>query len=345
MFKEYQSKKDPQRKQALRTALLVLCEEILPKQDDPRRGDYVNAEAALVADIHAVLDRDEGQAKAQARYVTDAYAGGPTTGFAHTPSPTALTAWKKQDVSAVLKGASALQSGISVSQLGPDDLDVITRYGLTHAEIVAIRAYTAANYEYINTATENNRRGGGHDRQPGEEKSLDWMKAQNKKQDSNGAAIDLDPAELEAHFAEGSLHAGVLMMALNKLEDKKGQLFRGERLTPKEFQENYVSKKVYKINTFKSNSQEEDAAAVFARGNSSTGATKTVSVMCVLDVTTAKDIKDLSLYAREAEWLLMPGATFTVGTPIKEPLDKYGDPPPGAPPATECYTVHLKQTK
>ena len=89
----------------------------------------------------------------------------------------------------------------------------------------------------------------------------------------------------------------------------------------------------------------EDAAAVFARGSSSTGAAKTVSVICVLEVTSAKDIKDLSLYANEAEWLLMPGATFTVGTPIKEPLDKYGDPPPGAPPATECYTVHLKQTK
>ena len=227
-----------------------------------------------------------------------------------------------------------------------DDLKMIEKYGLTHAEIVAVRAYTAANYEYINPATENNRRGGGHDREPGEdEKSVAWMKAQNKKKDANGAVVDLDPAELEAHFAEGSLHAGVLMMALSKLEDKKGKLFRGERLTPREFQENYVSKKVYKINTFKSNSQKEDAAAVFARGTSSTGAAKTVSVMCVLEVTTAKDIKDLSLYANEAEWLLMPGATFTVGTPIKESLDKYGDPPPGAPPATECYTVHLKQTK
>ena len=70
-----------------------------------------------------------------------------------------------------------------------------------------------------------------------------------------------------------------------------------------------------------------------------------MSVMCVLEVTSAKDIKDLSLYANEAEWILMPGATFTVGTPIKESLDKYGDPPPGAPPATECYTVHLKQTE
>ena len=50
------------------------------------------------------------------------------------------------------------------------------------------------------------------------------MKAQNKKKDSTGAVVDLDPAELEAHFAEGSLHAGVLMMALNKLEDKKGHV-------------------------------------------------------------------------------------------------------------------------
>jgi len=257
-----------------------------------------------------------------------------------------LTAWKQQDVSAVLQGAEALHSGTSVSQLGPEYLEVVEKYGLTHAEIIAVRAYTAANYEYINPATENNRRGGGHDRQPGEEeKSVAWMKAQNKKRDANGTVVDLDPAELEAHFAEGSLHAGVLMMALSKLEDKQGKLFRGERLTPKEFQENYVSKKVYKINTFKSNSQKEDAAAVFARGTTSTGPAKTVSVMCVLEVTSAKDIKDLSLYANEAEWLLMPGATFTVGDPIKEPLDKYGDPPPGVPAATECYTVHLKQTK
>ncbi len=223
MFRDYQTIKDPQQKQVLRTTLLALCKMVLPEKNDPRRARYIDAETALVGDIHAVLDRDKGQAKAQARYVTDAYAGGPSPGS--TQSPTKLTAWKQQDVSSVLQGAAALHSGTSLQMGDEDDLKMVEKYGLTHAEIVAVRAYTAANYEYINPATENNRRGGGHDRQPGEdEKSVAWMKAQNKKRDSTGTVVDLDPAELEAHFAEGSLHAGVLMMALNKLEDKKGHV-------------------------------------------------------------------------------------------------------------------------
>ena len=78
MFRDYQTIKNPQQKQALRKTMLALCKIVLPERDDPRRGRYIDADTALVADIQAVLDRDKGQAKAQARYVTDAYAGGPT---------------------------------------------------------------------------------------------------------------------------------------------------------------------------------------------------------------------------------------------------------------------------
>ena len=47
------------------------------EKNEPLRARYIDAETALVADIHAVLDRDKGQAKAQARYVTDAQRGVP----------------------------------------------------------------------------------------------------------------------------------------------------------------------------------------------------------------------------------------------------------------------------
>ena len=139
--------------------------------------------------------------------MTDAY---DDTGM----SPTPLKTQKQTDQTHT--GAKALGKGKTTGKVeGADSasLGAARKYGLNEAEILALRTYTAKDYTYINPATAN---------APG------WMLSNNP-----GAT---DPKNL---FAEGSLHAGVMMEALSKLPVKKGTTYRGARMTQEDFDAKY----------------------------------------------------------------------------------------------------------
>ncbi len=119
-------------------------------------------------------------------------------------------------------------------------------------------------------------------------------------------------------------------------------------MTPKEFADaNYFKGAAY--HAFTSTSTDEGAALNFANGLECSDPNKTISVMLVLHVTNARDIRDFSLVRSEAELLLLPGAQLT--TVPKASPDDYklqpGDPDrvKGNPTATEWYRFEMTQTK
>ena len=92
------------------------------------------------------------------------------------------------------------------------------RYGLTDAEISAITIFSAGDFKYINPATAN---------------SQSWLGAQ--KADLEGKERFADMTEERGNktiMEEGSLHTGVAMQGLAKMDRFKGETYRGARLTP-----------------------------------------------------------------------------------------------------------------
>jgi hypothetical protein len=149
----------------------------------------------------------------------------------------------------------------------------------------------------------------------------------------------INPAQLRQ---EGAMHAGVMMQGLAKLEPKKGLVYRGSRMSAKEFADAYVKKSEVTFKSFTSSAVEPGPAENYATGG---GAKRprddqTVSVTCILEVDDARDIRPLSEVAAEQEWLLLPGATFTITK-----IEDRANGTPGSPPATAWKVVHLKQIK
>src|SRR5262249_41786060 len=140
-----------------------------------------------------------------------------------------------------------------------------TNSGLTEAEVLAIRIYTARNYKFINPAVANQK-----DRK---DRSTDWMDTSMKPDPSKAAEIlalehqksQLPPPtpeqiaarknqlseqlkEYEAGgksklYEEGALHAGMMMEAFKKMK-KSGKmieidLYRGARMTQEMFAREY----------------------------------------------------------------------------------------------------------
>ena len=190
------------------------------------------------------------------------------------------------------------------------------KYGLSEAEILAVKTYSASDYTYINPATANNDA---------------WMKGMFSKS-SDG--------ELRTKKLDGALQAGMLMQAFAKMEVKKGTTYRGTRLSPAEFDDQYVKRKTVRFDAFASSALEAKVARDFANGKGKPRPDQTVSVFLEVEVVNGRDLRQLSVFGySEAEWLLMPGATFTI--------DRIEDDPQhdvGTPTATAWKKVKLKQT-
>ena len=283
-LRDYYAEKDPQKKLILLDIVLGASEYYLGGRG--QRSVRVDSVTGLIEDIFAEASRDHSRLLAQAQYAADAHQ---TSGPSMYGNSTKLTGQKQGDVAKVLGGAKALGAGQTTAAFGGGatdaSLDLVQKYGLSGAEILAIRTYTAADYEYINPATAN---------------SESWLTQQNP-----GAP------DLKSLREEGSLHAGVAMMGLEKLPKMAGLVYRGARMTEKEFTDLYPATVTF--NAFTSTSTARDAAENFANGQSGNppAADQTVYVMGIFQVTNARNIKDLSLFAKENEWLLLPGATFT----------------------------------
>ena len=92
-----------------------------------------------------------------------------------------------------------------------------TEHGLDQAESGALSAYTANEFQYINPATAFDK---------------PWMQSQEKTKMMKGTEKE--------RFEEGSLHGAMMMEAMAKLPVWTGEGFRGERLTPTQFEEQYT---------------------------------------------------------------------------------------------------------
>lgn len=300
--------------------ILGLCDEYLAGDGTKPEN---KAKAAEVEDIKAEAMVEWGRRQAEARYLADAYAKNPANPSSATPmgKQTALT------VTSAHPGAQALAQGkTSNLDLGAGEagLALARKYGLTEAEILAVKTYTSDDYKYMNPATAN---------------SEGWMAAQQfKDKPEDYLKTDAGQADMRQLMEEGSLQAAMAVAALQKFEPKTGLCFRGDRMTPQEFKNVYGDADNRKLPrqtrvNLTSIARVRHSAEAFA--NRSDDAAKTVSVMTEVQVKNGREIRDLSVYGRgEEEWLLLPGTVLQTDS-----VEELPSGTPGSPPATKWYLV------
>jgi hypothetical protein len=196
-----------------------------------------------------------------------------------------------------------------------ETLQAIMTHGLTEAEVLAIKTYTADDYKYINPATANDAK---------------WMASRNPGKDEKTLR------------QEGGLHAAVMAAGMDKLEAKSGTVYRGERMTAERFGMVELAKdagRPYEFKTVTSLSVDRSKADQFSQGGSGVPANETIAVIWEIDVATARDISILSVEGKgEGEWTLPPGTKCAV-TAIETRTSKWT----GRPKATAFYTVKATQ--
>jgi hypothetical protein len=307
--------------------ILGLCDAYL-KGDGKAPGNVDKALA--VENIKAEALVESGRRKAEAQYLADAYAKNPDK----PPSPTPLDKQSALTLSKAHPAADALAHGNTYQGVhGADQvaLDLIQRYGLTEAEILAVKVYTAPDYKYINPATANDEVWMA---KPGQE--------QFKGKPENYLNTDQGRAEMRQLLQEGSLHSAMVVAALQKMEQKTGLCFRGERMTPAEFKKSYGDAEPYELPAVKktaltSIATDRSSAEYFA--NLSKDKEQTISVMSEVQVTSGREIRDLSIQGRgEGEWLLLPDTVLQTDSVQELPT---GDA--GSPQATRWFIVKAHQ--
>lgn len=313
-------------------AIAALCEYYLDRHRSAKEKDR----RMLVEEIMAEALRDHGTALAQARYLNDLRAGIARPN-ARNPLPakatnTPLSQHLNPSVVSNAHFDASLRNQ-KLHELNPKKAaaDLITKAGLTEAEIAAIKTFTANDYLYINPAIEQN---------------SDWLDNQMGQiqgamdgiAQMGGKARTADAAKLSQ---EGATHAGVIMQAAAKMPALTGRVHRGARMSAQEFKDTYGSKTQISYKTFVSSGVLPGPARNYANGGGSKPprADQSISVFCVFDVDDARDISTLSEVQSEKEWLLLPGATFQITKIEDDPDGQEGK----APKATACKLVHLKQ--
>lgn len=225
------------------------------------------------------------------------------------------------------------------------DLSDPTHSGLSKHEVLAVKFFSQSGYEFMNPAVANQK--------DKADKEVDWMDTNfaPKKEDYEGTDEEIEEylkneaipeykkGERKTKYEEGSLHSAVLLQAVKKLPKLAGKVYRGARLTPKQYQSTYAVGKTIVLESFASSSTDEITARNFASGSSwNPPADATVSVLAVADVVDARDIAPLSELSGEKEWLLLPQTQFQVMSIEDDRRQVVGNPP-----ATAWKVVHMKQ--
>lgn len=274
-----------------------------------------DARKALIEDLAAQAKAEIGRLAAMDKYLNDMKDGN-------------FSALSQTATDFALPQAETLAQGeTGGGGASKEALKIAQKYGLTEAEIAAVKIYTASDYLYINPATAN---------------SEGWMGSQ-EGDIKNSAANKKAPRSKKDLMQMGALHAGVMMQALSKFDPVTTTTYRGSRESPESFQAKYRDTNVMKFSAFGSSASNATPAENFAagQGENTPLPNQTVSVFCILQVTNGRQLADLSIYgAGESEVLLLPGAEFSITQ-----IDQHQAGAPGRPPATAWYTVHLTQTK
>ena len=285
---DYEKAKKPEAKAKLLARLDGLCTKWFndnadskdPK--DARRRAYVTRLIDELPTERAQLSK----AMAQDIYMGNVKSSGTGAGGTDPGSKYALQA---------LKGKQA-----GLSSPGKEGEELASTKGLSEAEVAAIRIFTASDYTYINPSTAN---------------SQSWLGAQKSKPE-----LGLGDVSDRTLMEEGSLHAGVAMQGLNKLQPWTDDTYRGARYTEQEFKDTFMSGKPMVFNSFASSAQEEEVALKFEHGigiEYKIAPDKDIAVLCVLSLTGGRDISQLSAVKKEKEVVLLPGTKFAI-TSVEE---------------------------
>jgi hypothetical protein len=315
--------------------ILGLCDTYFERHGndtDDRAIEKLNAVDRIQQQAMGEM-RDWGQRQAQLRYVRDVQADVDDDGMEHISSGASVTA--VMQATDLAKGKTHPNGKEGFNQA---TLDLIKHYGLTEAEVLAVKVYTADDYKYINPATNP---------------SVPWnegkLRARLEKNQPDGfLETNKGKEDLRSLLAEGSLHGAVAIEAVKKLPPSKGTLYRGMRLTEAEFQEQYGNLPVpdETLRQLTSLATEEGAARRFADGEgNTTNPLKTVSVMMYVEVETGRDIGDLSVFGHdEKEWLLLPGVVLvTDRVDVADKIEDSIDGHPGVPHATKWVRIMRHQ--
>ncbi len=311
-LKDYEQSKSPAEAKALVTLLIGLSGHWLEKYG----GKGNDLRKSRVEDLEAEAQSELGRLKAMDRYLADVK-GGDVNALSQMGKDIALP-----EAAQVASGKAGATDGTSA-----EAVDMVKRYGLSEAEIAAIKIYTASDYLYINPATAN---------------SAGWMAAQQGK--IGEKAAQQMPRSQKELSQMGALHAGAMMQAFSKLPRRVTTTYRGSRESQASFKATYQDKKTMRFDAFGSSASTQEPAENFAQGlgEQPPQQTQSIHVMCVLNVTNGRQVEGLSIYgAGEREVLLMPGAEFNI-----DRIEQHNaGPPGGAPQATAWYTVHMSQVK
>lgn len=223
------------------------------------------------------------------------------------------------------------------------------KYGLTAAEIAAIRLFTQPDYAYINPAAAGSGEWLATNVLGAKDPALARFGpriAHTKGWGSGPGGAALGWARgLRPVMAEGGAHAAQFLQALMKLDPYAETAFRGERLTKAKFNAKYAIGAKVPYTAFASAAKVRAVAEGYAAGRKGdirpTDA-QNVSYVAEVHVKTARDISKLSAAKTkesEEEVVILPGTTFTVVDVI--PLPKPADL--GTPPAELFYTVILHE--
>lgn len=278
---------------------------------------------SAVDDIYQAARVEESQLQAQSQYLKDLYAK--KEGAATETSDTRFSDAAGAQWSSVTMGAKSIAAGTPNPTVGGANKDAVKlarRYGLTEAEIAAIRLYTVNDYAYINPATANNR---------------SWMEAVKLPKTNWPAPTAVKTRQMRPAFEEGALHGAMATALLVKLPSKKGTCYRGERLTPAKL-DGYRTDPSDSRPNITSVSLSEAKAQEFTVGGTKTRRDQTVSALWQIEVTDGKDIASLSLLPKEEEWNLLPGTRLQI-----KRIEELGNGVGGNPPATKWVKIYARQ--
>lgn len=214
----------------------------------------------------------------------------------------------------------------SDNQKAPNARLATAAAGLSHAEVLAIRTYTAENYRYINPSMTGF--------EPGLRKHL---------------GVRADDESVDRLQQESAVHAGMAMSGLAKLPAWHGVSYRGDNVDLGRMKRMYTVGQVATNELFMSTSKGTATGRQFLR-TSGDGPIK-LFVEVEVDGSGGKDISMLSTATTEREVLVLPGARYVtlsieeydVATFARTPLRQRPDGrkrPDGSIPA---YYVRIRQ--
>jgi len=350
--KDFHKAREPKRKIYLARVIEWRTDDWLQRHGN-RESAKERTQKRMIENLNAEAKREVGKLRAEAMYLRDMKSdaglleGGPG-GFKGL-----YGAAKKSGVYTD-KAAGLAAGGVPGGQ-GADEAaaEVVAKYKLTAAEIVAIRTFTLPDYAYINPATANadqwlrdNVAGVEHLKGFGAAQTPPAVDPSLKRSVEEHGYDTLGPG-LKLLKEEGALHAGMLAQAAAKLPKYDKLAYRGKRMSEDKFDEQYLRNpgRLEPFGSFGSASRSEAVARGYADGTAGDVKAKpheTVSVLYEIQMTNGRDISALSaaLSKNEEEVLILPGAVFKVTQVIP-----YYTGNVGKPAANFWYRIKLTQIR